>query len=185
MKLNHKSSILTVCGVLFIIICMPMIVRASPPPLPPPGDYVATSCDLRYGTITSGTYQSTWYNDGQYLKIKTNAAFVIFGFQYTAGIYFYFGNYNFDKIKFDFIDTIRFGTRTVSIKVVYETGDPDYVTGGSAGSSWPDGYVSDGYYEYDLDHSRKVSYVSIHFYALCWEWPERYLKIDMIRLTIL
>jgi hypothetical protein len=181
MKRNKIFLKIFLITVLILVVYSPIFGSAKLI-IDPQGDHVANSCSVSSGYIRDGDYTSTHYNDGEYLKFEPYWSLAFLCYQYNGYINFYFESYKYDQIKLDFIDTFYTGTDTVNIKVIYTTGDPDYFDGND---NWPNGYLEDGYYVFDLDSSRTVSYVRLHIQSLSWESPPRYIKIDMICLTIL
>lgn len=170
MKQSKKSIFLVSLVIAVSMFSIPLFTIAGPLP-PGPGDYLAEDYVLIIGNPVSGSKESTYYNDASYLTVQAT----ISGLIIRAWVKFYFPDFYYDKIKFDFIDNEGYFV-TTGIKVYYTTGDPERL---------PNRFESlrDGYYEFDLDSSRHINYVVIE-YEHAWFFPD-ILKIDMIRLTIL
>lgn len=168
---RSKKSIFLFCLVIAVsMFSISLFTMASPLP-PGPGDYLAEDYDLMYGNPVSGNRQSTYYNDQSYLTVQAT----VYGIQTLAKVKFYFPDFYYDKIKFDFIDNEEFWM-TTCIKIYYTTGDPVRLPSRFGG-------LGGGYYEFSLDNSRHINFVIIE-YRHGWFLPD-ILKIDLIRLTIL
>ena len=160
--------------VIFGITC-PILVEASPPPII---DYYANSYQIAAGSYYSGTLSDTRTNNEAFLTVKASWWWFI-GFFFDADIYFDFTNRVYDAVIVDIADNAP-GTNMM-VHVYYTTGSPDHFPVGAG--DWPNGWLSDGLYEFTLD-SRVVDRVLINFFYGNFVGGDRYLKIDMIKLRI-
>jgi hypothetical protein len=173
-KMSYKKEKIIFFGLvvlLFLTIITPFNV-AGPiePPPPPPPTGAPVSYTIAYGSYVSGDKEDVYYNEGTYLTVDAT----VYWFGLDAQVNFYFQDYYFDQVRFDFIDNEPFWC-TVKIKVYYRTGNPDIFPSKNT-------CIRDGYYTYDLDDSRKINYVQIH-YENGWFMPNR-MQIDFIRLRV-
>jgi len=128
----------------------------------------------QWGEYVSGNLASVYYDELNYLIARASWFwFIVFSFQVSIG--FEFVDTKCDRIQVDIRDNAP--NYNMMVHVYYTTGQPDHLPSGAG--DWPNGWLSDGYYAFNIDGTRFLDSITINFYHGSFLGGDKYLKVDL------